>query len=97
MKSMSVFTESDVKRIMRAATWRPAFPSSSESGPVKPHAKIFQHTLELVSGGLILEHHAKSLVEKAIFSDEDSSKLSMTDGQSFVHMLTFVSRPDHTP
>lgn len=71
---MSVFTESDVKKILRVVTARSVFSGPSELGPIKPQITIFPPTLELVSGGLILEHQARSLIEKAIFSDGDCSK-----------------------
>lgn len=83
---MSVLTESDVKKILRTVTGRSVFSSPSELVPVKPQAISFPSTLELVSGGLILERHARSLIEKAIFSDRDSSRTTLLELASFANL-----------
>lgn len=62
-----MFTEADVKTLLRAATGSSA-PTSSHSCSLLPPS------LELVSGGLILEKHAISVIEQAIFSERPGMK-----------------------
>lgn len=58
-----MFTEVDVKTLLRAAT------SSSV-----PTSHSLPPSLELVSGGLILEKHAISIIENAIFFERQGMK-----------------------
>ena len=56
-----MFTEADIKTLLRAAV--------SSSAPTPHSPSTLPLSLELVSGGLILEKHARSIIEKAIFSE----------------------------
>ena len=65
---MDIFSESDIKTLLKTVT------GGQSSSSALPRPPAVPRTVELVSGGLILEHHAKAIIENSIFSEKDASR-----------------------
>lgn len=69
-----MFTESDIKKILRTVTGGTNTNATHPSSVARSRLPNLPPSLESVSGGLILEKHARSVIEKAIFSDKQPSE-----------------------